>query len=272
MHENKSPLISYPGDAQFQFLRRLQSATGRNQTGQFLIEGIRHVARAFEDNAPFVSLLVESSTLSNPFGQKLARRIRQAGVPQFRITPRLYRDLTLAAEPQGIAAVVRRQSKHLDKIRFVSRAIWLAIESIDQPGNLGTIIRTAEASGVAGIFLLGNGADPWDPACVRATMGALFSQQLIHCSNREFIQWARVSRIKIVASSPSGLLSYKALETRSSIVVLIGSEKSGLSDELLDAADFTVRIPMRGKSDSINAAVATGVLLFELATSANQQL
>jgi len=97
-------------------------------------------------------------------------------------------------------------------------------------------------------------------------MGALFSQKLVQCTNREFVEWSRTSRVRIVASSPSGLLGYKALRSKEPIVLLIGSEKTGLSDELLDAADFTVRIPIQGKSDSINAAVATGVLLFEYAS------
>lgn len=265
VHERKYFLISRPNDPQIQFLRALQSTKGRSESGQYLIEGIRHVARAFEEKAPFDRLIVEPSTLSNAFGQKLARRIRQAGVPQFLITPRLYRGLTLSSEPQGIAAVLRKRWTPLNELVRTSHALWLAIESIDQPGNLGTILRTAEAAGVAGIFVLGNGADPWDPACVRASMGGLFSQKLIRCTNREFLEWARDSRIRVVASTPSGMLNYKALRSCKAMVLLIGSEKLGLSNELLECADFTVRIPMQGRCDSINAAVATGVLLFEYA-------
>lgn len=266
MHENKYPLIAQRFDPQYQLLRSLQSEKGRNRTGKYLIEGIRHVARAFEEHIPFDLLLIEPSALTNPFGQRLARRIRQSGIPRFRITPRLYRELTLASEPQGIAAVLTKRWTPLGDMRRVANALSLAVESIDQPGNLGTILRTAEAAGVAGTFLLGIGADPWNPACVRATMGALFSQKLVQCTNREFVEWSRTSRVRIVASSPSGLLGYKALRSKEPIVLLIGSEKTGLSDELLDAADFTVRIPIQGKSDSINAAVATGVLLFEYAS------
>jgi len=265
VHDEKYPLISHPNDPQFRLLRQLQSARGREQTNQYLIEGIRHVARAHEARAAFSSLFVEPSKLSNPFGQKLARRIRQAGVPQFRIAPHLYRELTLASEPQGIAAILRKPQTSLDAIGRAHSALWLAVESIDQPGNLGTIIRTAEASGAAGIFVLGQGADPWDPACVRATMGALFSLRLIQCSNREFIQWSRTNHVKIVASSPAGLMTFKAFGGRKPMAILIGSEKVGLSEELLEAADFTVRIPMKGQSDSINAAVAAGVLLFQYA-------
>ena len=202
--------------------------------------------------------------LSNPFGQKLARRLRQAGTPCIRLAPNLYRELTLAAEPQGLGAVVRQRWTSLAALRPDSSALWLGVESIDSPGNLGTIIRTAEATGVTGIVALGSGADPHEPAAIRASMGSLFSQKLVRCSAREFITWARASGVALVGSSPRGLLDYRSFPCRWPAVLLIGSEKHGLSDQLAEACEFTIRIPMLGRGDSINAAVASGVLLYEL--------
>ena len=115
--------------------------------------------------------------LSNPFGQKLARRLRKRGVPGVRLSRQLYRRLTLAAEPQGIGAVIRQQWVRLDDVRVERNSLWLAVESIESPGNLGTIIRTAEAASVSGIFILNPDCDPYDPATVRATRGSLFSQK-----------------------------------------------------------------------------------------------
>jgi TrmH family RNA methyltransferase len=125
-------------------------------------------------------------------------------------------------------------------------------------------MRTAEATGVSGIIILGAGADPYEPAAVRASMGSLFAHKLVRCSTREFTQWARASGVALVGSSPAGLLDYRSFHSRWPAVLLIGSEKHGLSDELMEACDFKVRIPMLGRGDSINAAVATGVLLYEL--------
>jgi TrmH family RNA methyltransferase len=180
------------------------------------------------------------------------------------LTPQLYRDLTLAADPQGLGAVLRQQWIPLSAVRPGTHRLWLAVESIDSPGNLGTIIRTAEATGVAGIIVLGDGADPHDPAAIRASMGSLFSQRLVRCEVREFIRWARSTGVALLASSPAGLLDYKAFECRWPAVLMIGSEKRGLSPQLLEACEFTVRLPMLGRGDSINAAVAAGVLLYEL--------
>ena len=140
----------------------------------------------------------------------------------------------------------------------------MAAESIESPGNLGTIIRTAEAAGATGIFLLDAESDPHDPAAVRASMGSLFSQKLTRCPPRDFISWAKSCGVALVGSSPAGLLDYKARCFRWPAALLIGSEKRGLSESLAEIADFMVRIPMHGRGDSINAAVAAGVLLFEM--------
>lgn len=266
MHENKYAIVSDARDPRFLTLRSLQTWQGRSRTGLYLIEGIRHVARAAEQHDLIDSVFLDSSVLSNPFGQKLARRLRQRGVPGVRLSPLLYRKLTLALEPQGIGAVVRQQWIPLASLREVRKSFWLAVESIESPGNLGTIIRTAEASGVTGIFLLDSDCDPHDPAAVRASMGSLFSQRLTRCTAHEFADWARSSGVTIVGSSPTGLLNYKALRYRWPAALVIGSERQGLSEHILEVSDFTVRIPMRGTCDSINAAVATGVLLFEMSS------
>jgi TrmH family RNA methyltransferase len=264
MHENKYPLITDPHDPRLLALRSLRTETGRLRTGLYLIEGIRHIARAIEHNAPLQLLFVEPSVLSNPFGQKLARRIRQSGVSGIRLAPHLYRELTLAAEPQGIGAIVKQLCSPISDLVPARNSLWLAVESIDLPGNLGTIIRTAEAAGVTGIFLLGQNVDPWDPACVRASMGSLFSPRLVRCTTYEFAQWVKSAGVAVIGTSPNGMLDYKAFRCRWPAALLIGSERQGLSPQLLEASDFTVRIPMHGGCDSINAAVAAGVLLFEL--------
>jgi TrmH family RNA methyltransferase len=264
MHETKYPLVSQACDPRFLTLCSLQTPRGRSRTGLYIIEGIRHLARAVEHNSLIESVFLDTSVLSNPFGRKLARRLRQRGITGVRLSPPLYSDLTLAAEPQGIGAVLRQRWTPVENLKMERNSLWLAVESIESPGNLGTIIRTAEAAGATGVLILGPDCDPFDPGTVRATMGSLFSQQLIKCSPREFAIWAKSNRVAVVASSPAGLMDYKALRYRFPAVLVIGSEKRGLSGQVLEAADFIVRIPMQGDCDSINAAIAAGVLLFEI--------
>ena len=263
MHEIKDCFLDDPHDPRFHFLQSLQNSQFRSRTGLYLIEGIRHVARALENRARFHSVFVDPSRLANPFGRGLASKLKKE-VPVIRLSPRLYRRLTLAVEPQGIGAVLRQHWSVPEEIRPESRSAYLAIESIDSPGNLGSIIRTAEATGIAGTFLIGENTDPWDPAAVRASMGSLFSQKLVRCSGREFSEWAKKFGVVVIGSSPKGLIDYKALRYRWPAALLIGSEKSGLSDHFIEVSDFMVRIPMAGRGDSINVAVAAGVLLYEM--------
>lgn len=264
MHENKYPLIVHAHDSDFTKLCSLRSSHARSHTGLYIIEGIRHVARAVDVHAPIESVFLDPSTLANPFGRKLARRLRQQGAPGVRLSNQLYQQLTLAAEPQGIGAVMRQQWTGLSQVHAGRRSLWLALESIESPGNLGTIVRTAEATGVDGIFFLGSGCDPYDPASVRASMGSLFSQRFITCAVHEFADWTRTNRVAVVGSSPTGLLDYKHVRYRWPAVLLLGSERQGLSSQLQEISQYVVRIPMRGRCDSINVSVAAGVLLFEM--------
>jgi len=270
MHE-KYPLVSNPRDPRFHSLLNLKGHGGRSRTGTYLIEGIRHLARAVERNCSILQIIVDTSVLSNVFGQKLVRRLRQTGVPAIRLTPELYRELTMANEPQGVCAELRQQTLAIGDLKPGRDSLWLAVESVDLPGNLGTILRTAEAAGAAGIFLLERSSDPWDPVCVRASMGSLFGLRLVPCTMAEFVSWARKHRVTIVGSSPRGLLNFKALRCRWPAVLLVGSERQGLSPQLMEHSHLTVRIPMHGGCDSVNAAVARGVLLFEMASQREQR-
>ena len=264
MHEIKDCFLDDPHDPRFLLLQSLQTPQARFSTNLYLIEGIRHVARALEAGVRFHSFFVDPSRLTNLFGRRLPGKLRKSDVPAIRLSPKLYRQLTLAAEPQGIGAVLRQHWSLPEEMRPLSHSAYLAIESIDSPGNLGTIIRTAEATGISTIFMIGQSTDPWDPAAVRASMGSLFSQKLVRCSGRDFSEWAKKFGVVVVGSSPKGLIDYKALRYRWPAALLIGSEKHGLSEHLIETSDFMVRIPMTGRGDSINAAVAAGVLLYEM--------
>jgi TrmH family RNA methyltransferase len=242
MHE-KYPLVSNPRDPRFLALLNLKTHRGRSRSGDYLIEGIRHLARAVEHNRSIQQLVVDPSVLSNHFGQKLVSRLRQRCVPAIRLAPELYRELTLANEPQGVCAVLRQQTAAIGDLKPARDSLWLVVESVDLPGNLGTILRTAEAS-----------------------MGSLFGLRLVPCAMAEFVGWARQHSVAIVGSSPSGLLDFKAIRFRWPAVLLVGSERQGLSPQMLEYSHLTVRIPMHGGCDSVNAAVATGVLLFEMAS------
>jgi TrmH family RNA methyltransferase len=141
---------------------------------------------------------------------------------------------------------------------------WVALVEPADPGNLGTILRTADAVGVAGVIVLGDATDPYDPAALRASMGAIFAVQLARASFDEFAAWKRACGVFLVGTSDQAPVDYQEVAYPQPLVLLMGSERQGLGPEQQALCDLMVRLPMRGRSDSLNLAVATGVMLYEL--------
>jgi TrmH family RNA methyltransferase len=140
----------------------------------------------------------------------------------------------------------------------------VALDAIQYPGNLGTILRTCDATGAAGVILLGATSDPYDPESVRASVGAIFSLQLARASPAEFAAWKRERGISVAGTSPAAALDYRAAAYAPPVVLLMGCERSGLPPALQALCDVLVRIPMVGRSDSLNLAVATSLMLYEV--------
>lgn len=245
-------------------LHALQTREGREQAGLFFIDGVRFVAQAVANGAAIETLIVSPQRLVNPLGRKLARTLPQQGVPCHTLTPDLYDRLSRAEEPQGVAAIVRQQWHTLDTIRPGRRLCWIAAEAIASSGNLGTILRTSEAVGGAGLILLGDAVDPYDPVVVRSTMGALFAQQMVRTTLAEFAVWKRRRQFTLVGTSLTADLDYHAVAYPKPVVLLMGSERKGLSEEAQALCDLRVKIPMVGRCDSLNVGIATSVMLYEL--------
>lgn len=167
-------------------------------------------------------------------------------------------------DSQGLGALVRQRWQSLEQARIKKKLCWGAVETIRSPGNLGTILRTSNAVGGAGVMLLGNSTDPYDPGTVRATMGAIFTQRFVRTSMKELAVWKRRGQYQIVGTSPAATQDYHAVRYTAPTILLIGEERKGLSAELQAMCDLMVSIPMVGETDSLNVAMATGVMLYEL--------
>ena len=141
---------------------------------------------------------------------------------------------------------------------------WVVLEDVGNPGNLGSILRTCEAVGASGVILLGDTADPYDPASVRGSMGSIFTQRVVRTSLESLIQWRNKTDLPMVGASDAATVDYREAAYAPPVLLCLGSEQHGLSDELMDACDQVVRIPMVGRADSLNLAVAAGVILYDV--------
>ncbi len=261
---SSSRTIDSRNDIAIKRIRRLHLREERDRTGQYYIEGVRFVAQAVQHGVRIETLVVCRPLLTHAFTQQLVRRQRQAGTPILEVTPEVLQSIALVDDPQGIGAVVRQRWERLERVKPAGDLCWVAHDVVRSPGNLGTILRTSDAVGGAGVILLGDAVDPYDPATVRSSMGALFAQRVARTTVDGLLQWKQRHRCLLIGTSPTAPLDYHAVSYRSPAVLLMGGERKGLPSELQELCDVVVRIPMVGRGDSLNLAIATGVMLYEL--------
>jgi TrmH family RNA methyltransferase len=245
-------------------IRGLRQRKEREASGLFFIEGIRLVGEAVQLGAAIEALLVAPELLTSPFAHDIVDRQRAGGARIIEMGAAVFADLSQKDGPQGLAAVVRQRWIDLAEVRLGAPPGWVALVEPADPGNLGTILRTADAVGAAGVILLGSATDPYDPAALRASMGAIFAMQLARASFEGFAAWKRASGAFLIGAADSAPTDYQSSTYPQPLVLLMGSERQGLSAEQQGLCDLMVSLPMRGRSDSLNLAVATGVLLYEL--------
>lgn len=257
-------MITSTGNSRVKQIRGLRSRKERSRSGLFFIEGLRIVGEAIQLGAEIETLVVAPELLTSQFGQSLVQTAAERGIPQLEVSARVFESLSGKEGPQGIAAVVWQRSASLSSVRVGDRQICVALDSVQDPGNLGAILRTCDAVGVPWLILLDHSTDPYDPAAVRASMGAIFSVNIAQATFEEFIAWAGRQGYRVVGTSGQGAHDYREVAYRAPMVLLMGSERLGLSAEQQAICDLVVRIPMVGRSDSLNLAVATGVVLYEI--------
>ncbi len=258
------PLIVERHHPQITRIRHVCMREGRERTGLFYVEGMRFLTQAMQHQARIEALVVCRDLLVHPFAQKLVYMHEQQKTPLLEVSADVMESISQVPDSQGIGALVQQRWQRLEQVRIRKKLCWLAIETIRLPGNLGTILRTSDAVGGAGVLLFGNSTDPYDPGTVRATMGAIFTQRFVRTSIGELASWKRREQYQIVGTSPAATQDYHAVRYTAPTILLIGEERKGLSAELQSMCDLMVSIPMVGESDSLNVAIATGVMLYEL--------
>jgi RNA methyltransferase, TrmH family len=257
-------MITSAANERVKWLRKLQDRKARQESGLFYIEGLRIVTEAVQQGAAIETLVVAPELLRSDFGQQLVTNQQNAGRAVIEVSGEVFQRLSLKEGPQGLAAVVRQEWQDLADVRVEAGQTWVALDAVADPGNLGTILRTHDAVGGQGVILLDQSTDPYDLSAVRASMGALFTQRLVRASFAEFVDWKQRVEVALVGTSGAAVQDYHTYQYPDGLVLLMGSERQGLQAHHLAVCDALVSIPMQGKSDSLNLAVATAVVLYEI--------
>lgn len=245
-------------------IRKLRDRKFREETGLFYVEGIKFVGEAFEEGWEIAQVVYAAPLVKSDFGKKFLELSNTNNFEMIEVIPKVFQTISMKDGPQGIGAIIRRKKHSLYSLALGQNDLWIALDAVQDPGNLGTIMRTSDCTGARGIILLDHATDATDPAAIRASMGAFFSQTIIECSLDEFKNWKRKNKITVVGTSGNSNIDYHTYQYSFPMILLMGSERQGLTEEHLKTCDAVVRIPMVGKSDSLNLAIATGVILYEI--------
>ncbi len=246
-------------------LLKLKTEKGREKEGRFLIEGLRLCEEAFFSDWEVELLLFPSEYVQFLKAKKLMREFLKEKREILVLSNQDMKKLTDTQTPQGIFAVVKKKAFTLNKDFLKKASLLVELDNIRDPGNLGTIIRTADSAGVDGILLSTGCVELYNPKVIRSTMGSIFHLPVIEkLKLKEIIPELKSSGFKIFASEVRQGKDYTKLNYPEKICLLIGSEAAGIHKEILNLADERIKIPIYGKAESLNASVAAGILLYEI--------
>ncbi len=244
----------------------------RDKQGLFFAEGIRNFVEAVDHGFSIDTLFYSEKLLISPIARKLVRRLKRDGVAFARVSPEQFRAASQTERASGVSAIFHQHVQKLDQIKPNEHICWTVLGHIRSLGNFGTLLRTSAAIGASGFILVGDNIDPFDPNVVRATMGAIFKQKIVRTNVEGLRSWIELHKLQVVGASPNGSVDYDKVSYTHPTILILGNERSGLSQDQQLMCQHIVRIPMIEGTDSLNVAVAGSLLLYQVSRSSLRQL
>ena len=248
-------------------LRSLRDKKARRAEGLFLAEGLRIIAEARDSGRLPEIIAFSAEGAKHPLAAEIIAEAEAAGADAIETTPDILSKMSGKDNPQLLLGAYRQPDTSLGRIERSKSDLWIVAQALRDPGNLGTILRTGDAVGAGGLILVDDCVDPFSVEAVRASMGALFTQAIATARWDEFIAWLRSGRGQLVGTSLKATDDYLEASYRKPCFLLIGNEQQGLPAEYEAECDLLVKIPMAGRADSLNAAMATAVMAFAIRAS-----
>lgn len=244
-------------------LVKLRDRRPRDEAGVFLVEGYREIRRALEKRVALQELYFSPEWFLGENEPALLRDAEAAGAQVFELTRDAFAKVAYRERPDGLLAIAPQWKRGLGDLTLPPAPFLLVVEAIEKPGNLGTILRSADAAGCDAVIVCDPVTDVFNPNVVRASTGVLFSVPLVVEESAVVLAWLKAQGVRTVATTPSAETAYTDADLRGPLAIVMGSEQYGLSEFWLRNAELPVRIPMAGQADSLNVAMATIVTLFE---------
>ena len=248
-------------------LRSLREKKARRAEGLFLAEGLRILTEARDSGRLPEIVAFSPEGAKHPLAAEIIAATEAAGGDAIETTPDILSKMSGKDNPQMLLGAYRQLDASLEQIDRAASPLWIVAQALRDPGNIGTILRTGDAVGAGGLILIDDSADPFSVEAVRASMGALFTQAIATVRWGEFVAWLRTGEGQLVGTSLKATDDYLEAEYRPPCFLLIGNEQQGLPADYAAECDLLVKIPMAGRADSLNAAMATAVMAFAIKAS-----
>ena len=248
-------------------LRSLRDKKHRKVEGLFLAEGLRIIAEGRDSGRLPEIIAFSAEGAKHPLAAEIISATEAAGGEAIETTPDILSKMSGKDNPQMLLGAYRQPDTALERIDRSAAPLWIVAQALRDPGNIGTILRTGDAVGAGGLILIDDCADPFSVEAVRASMGALFTQQIATARWEEFLPWLRSGPGQLAGTSLKATHDYLEAEYRQPCFLLIGNEQQGLPAAYEGECDLLVKIPMAGRADSLNAAVAAAVMAFAIRAS-----
>ena len=246
------------------YTKSLLKSKNRQKELKYIIEGYRILTLAIECNADLDYVFINETFEDKEEHNKFLDILKNKNIKIFRTTNKIFKELVDTENTQGILGVVRFKAKKIEHNINCENKFVLILDRIQDPGNMGTIIRTADAAGVDAIILLKGCVDVYNPKVIRSTMGSIFDMNIIHCTQEECLKELKDKKFKIVSSYLNTDNYYHETEYNEKTALVIGNEANGVNDELIKESDILVKIPIYGNAESLNAAISSAILMYEI--------
>ena len=257
-------MITAKDNDKVKYTKSLLKSKNRNKESKFIIEGYRILTLAIECNAKIDYVFINEDFEKKQEHVEFLEILKSKNINTYKTTNKIFNELVDTESTQGILAVVKFNQRSIEENLKDEHRFVLILDRIQDPGNMGTIIRTADAAGVDAIIALKGCVDIYNPKVIRSTMGSIFDMNIIHATQEEAVRILKLKNFDIVSSYLDTNNYYDKVEYNYKTALVIGNEANGINDELVSKSDVLVKIPIYGKAESLNAAISSAILMYEI--------
>ncbi len=262
MTSDDEKIITSPQNPRIKSVYHLQKKRERDRTGLITIEGARELAQALRAGVVLREIYVCPQAMGGE-AHALLGELRSRDIPLLTVGPTAFAKIAYREDSGGFVAVAERPRTGLDRLAGSAGALFLVVDGVEKPGNLGALLRCADAAGSTGLIIGSPATDLYNPNAIRASLGAIFTVPMAVSKPAEAIAWLKGKGVRIIVTTPTAEIRYSDADLARSSAIVVGREDTGVSPSWIEAADLAVSIPMRGAIDSLNVSAAAAILLYE---------